>query len=179
MRDYLGKRDASQESSDSEENAEYDSEVEGNGISGQSARGYDLIYILDAIYHFPPSVPYFLATALPALRPGTGVLAYTDILPPPNLNAALGHLILPTILGVPARNLMQRPKDLDGYKENLEKIGYERIVVEDWSDGVWEGFATKLKERGGLWEWVGRGITAAEKGGWRFIAVKARRPALS
>lgn len=137
---------------------------------------YDLIYILDAIYHFPPSVPYFLSTALSALRPGSGVLVYTDILPPPDLSAAMGHLILPPLLGVPARNLVQRPKSLVEYKAKLEKLGYEDVTVEDWSEGVWEGFGRNLRGRGWIWGMAGRAIDAAARSKWRFVGIRARRP---
>ena len=141
-----------------------------------SSHPFDLVYILDAIYHFQPAVPYFLATVLPTLRPGTGVIAYTDILPPSNLNAALGHLVLPIFLGVPARYVMQRPKDLDGYKRNLERIGFVDVIIQDWSEGVWEGLTRNLKGRGLIWRFIGGRIEAAQRGGCKYIAVKARRP---
>lgn len=173
MRGYLGKRDIAQAPFESD-----DPESEPDQVSAPAPPPYDLVYILDAIYHFPPSVPYFLASVLPALRPGSGVIAYTDILPPPHVNAALGHLVLPTVLGVPARNLMQRPKTLEAYEALLGRIGFEDVVVEDWSQGVWPGFAKNLRDRGGVWATVGRGISAAESTGWRFIAARARRPHL-
>jgi hypothetical protein len=100
--------------------------------------GYDLIYILDSIYHFPPAVPHFLITAIQSLSPG-GVIAYTDVIPPPNLPSWLGYWILPTALGVPTRNLMNRPKDLAAYKAQLEKIGYVDVKIEDWTREVFPG----------------------------------------
>jgi hypothetical protein len=137
---------------------------------------YDLIYILDAIYHFPLSVPFFLASVMPSLTPGSGVIAYTDILPPSDLSPILGHLILPWVLGVPSRNLVSRPKDLEEYTVLLERVGYTDVVVEDWSTGVWSGFAANLRKQGGSWRLVGSMAERAEKAGWRFLGVKARRP---
>lgn len=138
---------------------------------------YDLVYVLDAVYHFPPAVPYFLSSAIKVLRAGSGVIAYTDILPPSSVSSLLGNLILPPLLSVPARNIVSRPKDTDQYKTLLESIGYEDIVIEDWSDHVWKGFASNLQERGFLWRQVARVVEAADRGGWKFIAVRAKRPA--
>ncbi|CAD6587699.1 MAG: hypothetical protein TREMPRED_004828 [Tremellales sp. Tagirdzhanova-0007] len=136
MRGYLGKRSLPQPTSDLD-NAESDLDMEDEHASNLPLlpSHFDFVYILDAIYHFPPSVPYFLASVFPTLRPGVGIIAYTDILPPPNLNAFVGHLILPTALGVPTRNLMQRPKTLEEYAYLVRRIGFEDIVVEDWTDG--------------------------------------------
>lgn len=145
-----------------------------SGTTGK--KGYDLVYILDAIYHFPPSVPYFLASVLPSLTEG-GTLVYTDILPPPDLSAALAHLVIPPLFSVPARNLVNRPNDLDEYKQLLEKIGYTDVLVEDWSEGVWPGFGRFLRSRTGWgWKVAGRGIGWMERKGWKFVGVRARRP---
>ena len=138
---------------------------------------YDLIYVLDAIYHFQPAVPHFLASALKVLRPGEGVIVYTDILPPPKVGNVMGHLVLPPLLSVPARNIMSRPKNLDGYKALLEAIGYEDVIVEDWTQGVWLGFAQNLRQRGVGWRFVAWVVGKAERAGWKFIAVRAKRPA--
>ena len=138
---------------------------------------YDLVYVLDAVYHFRPAVPYFLASVFQVLRPDQGVIAFTDILPPPSVNAFLGHLVLPPLLSIPARNIMNRPKSFDEYVDILERIGYSSIRIEDWSEGVWKGFSANLKERGLFWRLVGRAVDAAERNGWKFIAVRAKRPA--
>ncbi|ORY25248.1 hypothetical protein BCR39DRAFT_544616 [Naematelia encephala] len=147
-----------------------------DGSSSSSPPPYDLIYILDAIYHFPPSVPYFLSSALRVLKPSTGTIVYTDILPPSTLNAGLAHLILPWSWGVPAKNFVSRPKSLKDYQALLERVGYEDIVIEDWSSHVWSGFAKNLRKRGWAWKVVARGVEWAQKSGWRFVAVRARRP---
>lgn len=136
--------------------------------------GYDLIYILDSIYHFPPAVPHFLTTAIQSLSPG-GVIAYTDIVPPPTLPLWLGYWILPTALGVPTRNLMQRPKDLVAYKARLEKIGYVDVRIDDWTAEVFPGFAKFMRTKGGPWTLVARGAEWAFKNEWKFIAVRAEK----
>jgi SAM-dependent methyltransferase len=136
--------------------------------------GYDLIYILDSIYHFPPAVPHFLTTAIQSLSPG-GVIAYTDVIPPPNLPSWLGYWILPTSLGVPTRNLMNRPKDLAAYKAQLEKIGYVDVKTEDWTREVFPGFAKFMRLKGGPWTLVARGAEWAFRNEWKFIAVRAEK----
>ena len=178
MRGYLGgKRDGILEDADDfdeDKDCESFQEVNEMALSAGPLK-YDLVYILDAIYHFPPSVPYFLAQVLPALRPG-GTVAYTDILPPPRVSNILGHLILPPLLSVPTRNIMSRPKDLDEYKRLLLRVGYEDVRIEDWSEGVWKGFAENLKGRGGVWSWVGWSVDAADRNEWKYLALRARRP---
>ena len=139
---------------------------------------YDFVYILDAIYHFQPAVPHFLTSVYQVLRPGEGVVAYTDILPPPDLSPLMGHLVLPPLLSVPARNLVSRPKTLEEYATLLEKIGYVDVEIEDWSPHVWKGFAANLRPRGRVWSLVSRAIEGAERAGWRFVAVRATRPAI-
>ena len=139
---------------------------------------YNLVYVLDAIYHFRPAVPHFLSCVYKVLEPGNGVVAYTDILPPHNLNAALGRLIIPPLLSIPSRNIMNRPKDLEEYQKILETIGFTDIKIEDWSSNVWSGFAGDLEKRGFFWKLVARVVKAAEKSGWKFVAVRAARPAL-
>lgn len=170
MKGYSGKRTAIDEDEDIDH-------VEEEGRPIATPPPYDLVYILDAIYHFPPAVPHFLASVIKVLRPGSGVIAYTDILPPPGVSSLLGNLILPPLLSVPARNLMSRPKDLGQYKTLLTDIGYENIAIEDWSEDVWKGFASNLRQRGFGWRQVARLIEAADRGGWKFIAVRAKRSA--
>lgn len=57
----------------------------------------------------------------------------------------------------------------------MERRGYTDIEIEDWSDGVFPGFARNLQARGGIWAYVGKVAEKAGLGGWRFIAVRARR----
>lgn len=179
MRGYLGKTSTPDLNDDV--NGYEDEDEAQEVLKAPAATGgpppYDMVYILDAIYHFQPAVPHFLASALKVLRPGEGVIAYTDILPPPKVGNVLGHLILPPLLSVPARNIMSRPKDLDAYKELLVKIGYEDVRVEDWSKAVWPGFANDLRRRGLGWRLVAWVIGKAERAGWKFIAVRGQRPA--
>lgn len=144
-----------------------------------SPTGYNLIYILDAIYHFPPSLHSFLSIAQKSLAPG-GVIAYTDLLPP---SAGLNPFVaraLSVVFAVPLPNLISCPKDLTKYKADIEALGYEDVVVEDWSPAVWPGFAKNLRDRGGMWAYVGRIIDrAAEGDGWKLLAVRARRASQS
>jgi SAM-dependent methyltransferase len=153
---------------------EEDNEQEGQNQHVKPSGGFDLIYVLDSIYHFPPAVPHFLTTAIQSLSPG-GVIAYTDIIPPPDLPSWLGYWILPTALGVPTRNLVARPKDLAAYKAQLEKIGYVDVRIDDWTGDVWPGFARFLREKGGLWTLVARGAEWGLRNDWKFIAVRAAK----
>jgi SAM-dependent methyltransferase len=173
MKGYMGTSDGS--AAPSEE--EYSDEDESVETSPQRVPGgYDLIYILDSIYHFPPALPHFLATAIQSVSPG-GVIAYTDIVPPSTLPSWLGYWILPTTLGVPTRNLMNRPKDLEAYKAQLEKIGYVDVKIEDWTKEVFPGFAKFLWTKGGFWKGVAKGAEWAFKNEWKFIAVRAAKKA--
>jgi hypothetical protein len=165
MRGYLGKSKAGSSL-----------EEDKTTLSSSGITQYDLVYILDAIYHFQPEVPYFVHQVLPALSPG-GVLAYTDILPPPSVNPILGYFVMPTFLSVPSRNILNRPRDLAAYQAQLEGMGYVNVTVEDWSDGVWPGFSRNLQGQGGIWKWVGKLVSIAESNGWKYIGVRAERPA--
>jgi SAM-dependent methyltransferase len=135
--------------------------------------GYDLIYILDAIYHFPPNVPHFLLTAFQALNPG-GTIVFTDILPP--ALSPLTKTVLSALIPVPSRNIAQRPKSFEEYRTDLEHMGYVDVEIENWSRGVWPGLAENLRRQGGIWWIFGKAVNIAEMRGWQFVAVKARRP---
>ncbi|OXG10118.1 hypothetical protein J008_06959 [Cryptococcus neoformans] len=139
----------------------------------QSSSKYDLVYILDSIYHYPPSIPSFLASLRSALH-SSSLVVYTDILPPPDLSKINAYL-LSRLLSVPMPNLTSRPRNLEEYKAQLGSQGWEDVAVEDWSDGVWNGFSNALKTRGGMWSLVGRAIKVAEENGWKFIGVRARK----
>lgn len=180
MRGYLGSAPIAPSEDDNEE--EFDVEMHEHDqdffdippdAPDRSTRGYNLIYVLDAIYHFPPSLPSFLALTQKALAPG-GVVAYTDVLPPPRLNPLLARL-LSLVLGVPLPNLVSRPGTLQGYKAELEEMGYVDVRLEDWSKAVWPGFARDLNARRGLWAMIGSVVRRAEATGWRFVVVRARR----
>lgn len=142
----------------------------------RSPGGYNFIYILDAIYHFPPSLHSFLEQTLKSLAPG-GVIAFTDLLPPPAGLNPLAAYLLSTFLDVPLLNLNSRPHGLEEYKAELEGWGYIEVEVQDWSASVWHGFAKDLKAREGIWPYVGSLVENAEKAGWRFVAVRAGRAA--
>ncbi|KAK4685426.1 hypothetical protein P7C73_g4720, partial [Tremellales sp. Uapishka_1] len=176
MRGFLGRSKSTRRDQDADEDGEVEQSLD-QDTTPPGPPPYDLIYILDAIYHFPPSLPHFLATVLPALTPETGVVAYTDILPPPDLSP-IWTSILPSLLSIPGRNVAARPKGFVEYKALLERIGYVEVEIEDWSEGVWNGLAGFLRERGGVWGWVAWGVEQAEKTGWKFVAVRAKRPAL-
>jgi SAM-dependent methyltransferase len=175
MKGYMG-APSSADSDDYDDDEEPVSASEENSQGHDTSKnGYDLIYILDSIYHFPPSVPHFLTTALSSLSPG-GVIAYTDVLPPPNLPPWLSYWVLPTLVGVPVRNLASRPARLEEYTAQLNKIGYTGVDIEDWTDEVFPGFARFLREKGGPWTLVARGAEWAYRGGWKFVAVRAEKP---
>lgn len=140
--------------------------------------GYDLIYALDVAYHIPPTVLQFAADAHTALSP-KGVLAYTDVLPPAWLGSFPGRILgmwLALPLGLPHRNIIDRPRDLDEYKSDLEGMGYDNVRIEDWSKHVWNGLADNLEKRDGLgWKIAAKGFRYAGEHGWRFIAVRGEK----
>ena len=141
-----------------------------------SAPPYDLIYILDAIYHFQPSVGQFLSHVIHVLRPGRGVVAFTDVLPPSDLSSFMGHLVLPPLLSVPARNLVGKSRTMEGYMDTMHRLGYVDVEIQDWTEGVFSGLAKHLRSRGWLWDTAGRLVERADKSGWKFVAVRASRP---
>ncbi|WVR04085.1 hypothetical protein IAU60_001084 [Kwoniella sp. DSM 27419] len=148
-----------------------DEKDEQSPVRQPGATRYDLIYILDSIYHYPPSVPAFLSTLLPVLAPG-GVVAYTDIVPPASYSTWKSALIS-HIMGVPLANLNVRPASLGAYKQQVKELGFAHVEVEDWSDKVWPGFSENLQGRGVFWGLVARAIRAADRSGWKFIAIRA------
>lgn len=177
MKGYLGesRSDAQDDDNDDDDDGDdHTEERDQTGSAGPPQKGFDLIYILDSIYHFPPAVPHFLTTAISSLSPG-GVIAYTDIIPPADLSPFMAHWIIPTIVGVPTRNIVQRPKTLEEYKVQLHKIGYAEVEIEDWTADVFPGFSRFLKSKRGAWPMVGRGVDWAEKRGWRYVAVRAKK----
>jgi hypothetical protein len=70
---------------------------------------------------------------------------------------------------------MNRPKDLEAYKAQLEKIGYVDVRIEDWSKEVYPDFAKFLWTKGGFWKGVAKGAEWAFKNEWKFIAVRAAK----
>ncbi|WWC87554.1 uncharacterized protein L201_002444 [Kwoniella dendrophila CBS 6074] len=139
---------------------------------------YNLIYILDSIYHYPPSLIPFLDSVKPVLKQKEGIIVYTDILPPFKAENSLSiwkSWFISYILSVPLKNLNDRPKSLEEYKSLLEGKGWKDVKVEDWSDNVWKGFANNLIKRGGKWKKVGETVRRVEKDGWKFVAVRAKK----
>nr|ODN98647.1 hypothetical protein L204_02611 [Cryptococcus depauperatus CBS 7855] len=131
---------------------------------------YNLVYILDSIYHYPPSLMMFLDSLRPILSP-SGLVVYTDLLPPQNISSLVAR-VLSYLFAVPLPNLIERPASIEEYRATLEKHGWKNVVVEDWSDNIWAGFSTHLKQSGGAWPLVGSVVRRAEKDGWRFIGVR-------
>lgn len=148
--------------------------------AGAGAAPFDLVYALDVAYHVPPTVYQFAADAHGALRTG-GVLAYTDVLPPARLTRFPGRILgmwLALPLGVPHRNVIDRPASLDEYADQLREMGFEHVRVEDWSAHVWDGLADNLARRDGrAWPLVASAFRYAGRHGWRYIAVRAEKAA--
>ena len=146
--------------------------------SAKSAPPYDLIYALDAAYHFPPSLDSFQAAAYRHLAPG-GVLVYTDVVPPPSLaSRPFLSRSISTFMSVPMPNLIRGydAEGAEGVEKDLLDRGYECVRTEDWSEHVWPGFAMNLETKGGMWAMVSKGVKWAEDGGWRVVAVKIAKP---
>nr|XP_019012395.1 uncharacterized protein I206_03242 [Kwoniella pini CBS 10737]OCF51176.1 hypothetical protein I206_03242 [Kwoniella pini CBS 10737] len=140
---------------------------------------YDLIYILDSIYHYPPSIISFLNSLKPITnKKNKSIIIYTDILPPPPFESKLNKFkffFISYFLSIPISNLLNRPKSLLEYKNLLENQGWIDVEIQDWSQNVWKGFANNLKNRGGKWEKVGKTVDRARKDGWKFVAVRIKK----
>lgn len=147
-------------------------------LASGPAQPFDLIYALDVAYHIPPTVFQFAVDAHSALRTG-GVLAYTDVLPPAKLTNFPGRILgmwLALPLGVPHRNVIDRPQNLDEYKAQLVEMGYENVRIEDWSNNVWNGLANNLEKREGKgWQLAAKGFRYAGSHGWKYIAVRGEK----
>ncbi|GMK54539.1 hypothetical protein CspeluHIS016_0111250 [Cutaneotrichosporon spelunceum] len=186
MRGFLGDSNAEDEDEEAAQQVVFDNaaeEADAETATAEQAKAqtgldlYDLVYVLDALYHFTPSRSAYVASILPNLRPG-GVLAYTDILAPPSLAVLPGRILanlLSTFLRIPAPNLSSG-LTLEEYKAELEDMGYN-VQVEDWTTHVFPGLAANLKGRGKGWKAVGWLATKAAASGWKFVAVRAQRPA--
>jgi hypothetical protein len=188
MRGYMGEtnQDVISEDDDEEDDSEEEQEEEAKPIDAATldaeATRYDLVYVLDAAYHFPPSVSYFANSVLPVLKPGSGVLAYTDVLPPAKLSRFPLMLTagwLAPLLNLPRENINERPASVDDYVAHLGRIGYENVRIEDWTEHVFAPLAANLEARGGLWWAYAQLIRLAERTGWKFVAVRGQRPQLS
>jgi hypothetical protein len=178
MRDFLGRSDQQKDRIDTVDDGDDDDEDDdpARAMAHLTQKGYNLIYVLDAIYHFPPSLNSFLSHTLKALTPG-GVIAYTDILPPTSGLNIFTAQVLSFITATPLTNLVSRPRDLNEYKAEIEALGFVDVRVADWSNNVLPGFASNLMGRDGLWPYIGRWVKrASEESGWRFLAVRAERP---
>lgn len=178
MRGFTGGAAAETEI-DADSDSEDDEEVIPPSSPETGPKPYDLITVLDAIYHFPPSRTTYLTSVLPSLRKGGGVLAFTDFIAPPSLSKLPYILIarfLASVFHVPFKNLAGSPSDVKEYKALLEKIGYTNVKIEDWSDHVWLAFAANLRGRGGMWPLVGKAAEMADGAGWKYVAVRAERP---
>lgn len=147
-------------------------------LASGPAQPFDLIYALDVAYHIPPTVLQFAADAHGALRSG-GVLAYTDVLPPAKLTAFPGRILgmwLALPLGLPHRNVIDRPADLAEYAAQLRDMGYDNVRIEDWSNNVWDGLAHNLEKRDGRgWQLAAKAFRYAGAHGWRYIAVRGEK----
>ncbi|WRT65413.1 uncharacterized protein IL334_002356 [Kwoniella shivajii] len=173
MKGFMGEKSQVQETFAYSDEDDID-QVQGElNLDSDNPPPYNMIYILDAIYHFPPSLRTFLDSLKPVLS-HDGLVVYTDIIPPPGF-AIWKSWLISYILSVPLPNLTSRPEDLEGYRLELEKEGWKDIKVEDWSKNVWPGFAKNLIDRGGRWEKVGKAVQRVEKDGWKFIAVRIRK----
>lgn len=189
MRGFLGEKLSGEEVvEDVEEQVVFDadSEVDDSAAPLKEApkeagpEPYDLVYILDAIYHFPPNLGAFVKSVQPSLRKGSGVLAYTDIIAPPAMGKFPGRMLatlIATLVRIPPDNLTGAPKSIADYKDGLENMGYINVRVEDWTQNVFPGLATNLKARGGVWQVVGWMADKAASTGWKFVAVRVERPA--
>lgn len=159
--------------SDKEDEAGTEGTEEKDKLKVDQEGTYNLIYILDAIYHFKPDIYTFLSSAKDSLSNG-GIIVYTDILPPPSLNPFLRRLIS-VFLSVPTENLSSERGHINKYLEKLKEVGFKDVEVENWSESVWPGFARNLSEKGGVWGIIGWVVKKAEKGGWKFVAVRLKK----
>ncbi|KAF8338107.1 uncharacterized protein EI90DRAFT_3041650 [Cantharellus anzutake] len=139
---------------------------------GNETLYFDSILGVDCAYHFKTR-NLFLRQCYDRLTPGSGRLALADMCFEPTSSTPLTYLskIIAFILRVPSANLIGRR----AYRESLEKIGFDEIVIEDISSSVYSGFTAFLRTRGIMWVLFANIITIWHKGGGKFVLVSARR----
>lgn len=75
-------------------------------------------------------------------------------------------------LSLPSANLVTRAE----YAEQLRRIGYVHVQIDDISADVLPGFTEFLRGRGGAWAVFGWIMRLWADGGGRFVHVSGQRP---
>jgi hypothetical protein len=127
------------------------------------------IIAIDCAYHFA-SRELFLSQSFSSLAPG-GTIALGDLVVSRSLPFLL-RTVLSRLLSVRSENIIT-PRI---YQEQLRKIGYTHIHIEDVSENVFPKFVNFLKSRGGLWKVMGSMIGWWAAAGGRFVIVNASKP---
>ncbi|KAF8525082.1 S-adenosyl-L-methionine-dependent methyltransferase [Hysterangium stoloniferum] len=127
------------------------------------------IIAIDCAYHFAPR-ELFLSQSFSRLGPG-GTIALGDLAVSETFPFVL-RVILSRLLSIPSENMIT-PRI---YEEQLRKIGYTHIHIEDVSQNVFPEFKSFLKSRGGLWKVFASLIGWWAAAGGCFVIVNASRP---
>ncbi|KAJ1311596.1 hypothetical protein OPQ81_010074 [Rhizoctonia solani] len=111
---------------------------------------YTSIIALDCAYHFRTR-EQFLAQSMLSLALGGGI-ALADMC----LNASTPNLAMRALQWFYCILFSIHPANMvtmQEYKETMERLGYQNVVIEDISSSVFPGFTTYLEKRGVGW-WI-------------------------
>ncbi|KZP00966.1 S-adenosyl-L-methionine-dependent methyltransferase [Calocera viscosa TUFC12733] len=137
---------------------------------------FDSILSIDSAFHYEPRERFF-QQAFRRLAPG-GMLALGDVcfhLPPTiGLGQALTRAAIAALMDVPAVNIISLPQ----YVNQLQRIGFADVQVEEVTERVFPGCAAHLaRQRGVAWKAFAPVIRLWMWAGARFVIVSARKPA--
>ncbi|CAE6520544.1 unnamed protein product [Rhizoctonia solani] len=134
---------------------------------------YTSIIALDCAYHFRTREQFLAQSAL-SLAPG-GSIALADMCvdaSTPNLAIRALRRLYCIIFSIHPANMTT----IQGYKDTMERLGYQNVTIEDISSSVFPGFTRFLQKRGVGWWIFARMIMVWWKiGGARFIIANGER----
>jgi cyclopropane fatty-acyl-phospholipid synthase-like methyltransferase len=132
---------------------------------------FTTIIALDCAYHFRSRYT-FLSQCFRRLESG-GKIALGDMcLSSSNPAPSLKRSLIQMAMSIPSENMIPKAQ----YRDQLEELGYQDIVIEDVSNDVFGPFADFLGKRGIGWWLFSKILRAWWKTGVAFVMVSATKP---
>ncbi|KAI0051694.1 S-adenosyl-L-methionine-dependent methyltransferase [Auriscalpium vulgare] len=139
-------------------------------FSDKQEAQFDTILALDCAYHFRTRT-LFLQQSFERLAPG-GHIALADICFAEEPSTFTTTLVSRVLGIMPRENMISR----DAYIQDMEKLGYTDVSLEDITRSVFPGFRRYLKTQGLVWTVFASAIGGLESLGARFVIVSATKP---
>ncbi|EUC53875.1 methyltransferase domain protein [Rhizoctonia solani AG-3 Rhs1AP] len=134
---------------------------------------YTSIIALDCAHHFRTR-EQFLAQSAQSLAPG-GSIALADMC----VDASTPSIAIRTLRRLYCTIFSMHPANMtsiQGYKETMERLGYQNVTIEDISSSVFPGFTSFLQKRGiGWWIFARMVVVWWRICGARFIIASGKR----